>query len=264
MTDELWYWVGFSVFPGIGPVRFEILRAFFGSADAAWHATRAALIETHLPVRLVDEFCSFRTSFSLSSYKEQLERLHVFVLPKNHVRYPKLLSEIPDAPIVLYGKGKKGEEPIDMERTIAVVGTRHPTEYGIEVTTQIVTDLVASGCTIVSGMAYGIDAVAHETAINHHGKTIAVLGCGVDICAPAANMHIYKKLTEEGYGAVVSEMPIGVRPSKGVFPARNRIISGLSRGVLVVEGANDSGTYYGPQRRRTRSGCVCSTWSNHE
>jgi DNA processing protein len=164
------------------------------------------------------------------------------VLPKNHVRYPKLLKEISDAPIVLYGKGKKGEEPIDMERTIAVVGTRHPTEYGIEVTTQIVTDLVASGCTIVSGMAYGIDAVAHETAINHHGKTIAVLGCGVDICAPAANMHIYKKLTEEGYGAVVSEMPIGVRPSKGVFPARNRIISGLSRGVLVVEGANDSGT----------------------
>ncbi|MFH0749746.1 MAG: DNA-processing protein DprA [Candidatus Gottesmanbacteria bacterium] len=242
MTDEELYWIGFSVFPGIGPVRFDLLHTFFGSAKSAWRATRKSLIETHLPIHLVDEFCSFRTSFSLTSYKDELQQLHVFALTKNHAHYPSLLKEISDAPIVLYVKGKKGTTLINMDKTIAVVGTRHPTNYGITVAKQIVADLVAAGCTIVSGMAYGIDAVSHETAIACGGKTIAVLGCGVDICAPFANRHIYQKLTDERFGAVVSEMPLGLRPNKGLFPARNRIISGLSRGVLVVEGAEDSGT----------------------
>jgi DNA processing protein len=128
-----------------------------------------------------------------------------------------------------------------MERTIAVVGTRKASPYGITATEKIVTDLTLSGIVIVSGMAYGIDAAAHHAAISAGGKTIAVLGCGVDIIAPSVNADIYKKLTEEGYGAVISEMPLGLRPSKGLFPSRNRIISGLSRGVVVVEGASDSG-----------------------
>ncbi len=242
MTDEDWYWVGFSVFPGIGPVRFNLLCQYFGTAKNAWEATKTELVETHLPQAIVDAFCSFRASFSLDAYKKALERLHIVALPKTHPHYPHLLKEISDAPIVLYVKGKKGEIPIDMTKTIAVVGTRHPTAYGITVTKQIVSDLVDESCTIVSGMAYGIDAIAHETVVAKHGKTIAVLGCGADICAPYANYHIYKKLTEEGYGAIVSEMPIGVRPNKGLFPQRNRIISGLSLATVVIEGADDSGT----------------------
>lgn len=242
MTDEDWYWVGFSVFPGIGPVRFELLRSYFGSATSAWNASKSALIETNLPGRIVAAFCAFRSSFSIDAYKKELARLHVFVIPKNNPHYPKLLQEISDAPIVLYAKGIKGETPIDMKKTIAIVGTRHPTAYGIAVTKHIVTDLVREGCTIISGMAYGIDAVAHETAIHHNGKTIAVLGCGVDICAPYANYHIYKEVAEGGYGAVISEMPLGLRPDKRLFPARNRIISGLSLGTVVIEGAEDSGT----------------------
>lgn len=251
MTEEERYWVAFSVFPGIGPVRFELLKTHFGSAKEAYTASQEALMQTNLPHDLVDSFCSFRSSFSISSYEEELRAGDVHAITKEHPKYPRLLKEIDDAPIVLYVKGKPSYrqkedqlvvDPIDMERTIAVVGTRHPTPYGVLVTKQIVTDLVGSGCTIVSGMAYGIDAVAHETAIARNGKTIAVVGCGVDICAPRANLHIYEKLTGQGYGAVVSEMPLGLRPSKLLFPVRNRIISGLSLGTVVIEGADDSGT----------------------
>ena len=105
----------------------------------------------------------------------------------------------------------------------------------------MVTELVASGCTIVSGLAYGVDAVAHSAAIEAGGKTIAVLGFGIDIIAPASNARLYHAISN-GFGAIVSEMPLGLRPSKGIFPARNRIISGLSLGVVVVEGADDSGS----------------------
>ncbi len=128
-----------------------------------------------------------------------------------------------------------------MEKTIAVVGTRKITPYGKMATEKIVTSLVRYGFTIVSGMAYGVDAVAHKTAMSCGGKTVAVLGCGVDIIAPPSNRDIYEEIIS-GRGAVVSEMPLSLRPGKGLFPARNRIISGMSLGVVVVEGAQDSGS----------------------
>lgn len=240
MTEEERYFIGFSVFPGIGPVRFGLLVSYFGSAAAAWHATEQELASIHLPTPLVASFCSFRKNFSIDAYIKQLSLCHVIPLTRDHPHYPKLLKEISDAPFVLYVKGKS-VAPIDMDKTIAIVGTRRATSYGRDVTKTLVADFVAAGCTIVSGMAYGVDAVAHETAIASGGKTIAVLGCGVDICAPAENRPIYDAVTAGGYGAAVSEMPLGLRPSKGLFPARNRIISGLSRAVIVVEGAEDSG-----------------------
>ena len=239
-TDEERYFIAFSVFPGIGPVRFGLLLSYFGSAAAAWHASEQELTSIHLSSALVTSFCSFRKRFSIDAYLKQLALCHVIPLTRDHPRYPKLLQEIPDAPFVLYVKGKS-ETPIDMEKTIAIVGTRRATSYGKDVTKTLVSDFVANGCTIVSGMAYGIDAVAHETAIACGGKTITVLGCGVDICAPAQNRPIYDAVTTGGYGAAVSEMPLGLRPNKGLFPARNRIISGLSRAVIVVEGDEHSG-----------------------
>lgn len=241
MTEEEQYWIGFSVFPGIGPVRFSLLRSYFGSAAAAWHASAKELTSVHLPYPLVEAFCSFRKTFSFSSYIQKLVDAHIVPLTQLHPKYPNLLREIDDAPFVLYVKGVK-TRPIDMERTIAIVGTRRATPYGEAVTKTLVFDLVAAGCTIVSGMAYGIDAIAHRATIAAGGKTIAVLGCGVDICAPAKNDDIYDACTKGGYGAAVSEMPLGLRPDKRVFPARNRIISGLSRAVVVIEGAEDSGT----------------------
>ncbi len=239
MDEECRYFIGFSVFPGIGPVRFQLLLSYFGSAAAAWHASEKEFTSIHLPSSLCASFIKFRKDFSIDAYIKQLEKEHVIPIPITHPHYPKLLKEISDAPFVLYVKGKT-TTPIDMDRTIAVVGTRRATSYGMDVTKTLVRDFVAAGCTIVSGMAYGIDATAHETAIASDGKTIAVLGCGVDVCAPAENRHIYDALASGGYGAIVSEMPLGLRPSKGLFPARNRIISGLSKGVLIIEAQEKS------------------------
>jgi len=229
MTDEKRYWVAFSVFPGIGPVRFRLLLEHFGSAKKAWEAP------------LSDKFIHFRKTFDIDEYLEKLEHLHVSVLTLNDPKYPKLLKEISDPPFLLYIRGKNTGEPINLDQTIAVVGTRNITRYGEEVTRKIVKGLVANGFTIVSGMAYGVDAIAHQTAIDSGGKTIAVLGCGIDIIAPEGNARLYRAIGEEGHGAIVSEMPLGLRPDKGMFVARNRIISGLSLGVVVTEGAGDSG-----------------------
>lgn len=241
MDDDAPYWIAFSVFPGIGPVRFALLRDYFGSAQAAWKADWEALRKIHLGDKLVGEFLAFRKTFRLHEYLAKLEALNVHVLTLDDPRYPKRLKEIPDAPFLLYIKAKPSKEKLNLDRTIAVVGTRKITRYGQDVTRRIVEGLVSYGFTIVSGMAYGVDAVAHQAAIDSGGKTIAVLGCGIDIIAPPSNARLYRAMGEQGFGAVVSEMPLGLAPSKGLFTARNRIISGLSLGVVVTEGADDSG-----------------------
>lgn len=241
MEEEKKYWVGFSVFPGIGPIRFKLLLDYFGSAKAAWEAPVKTLKAIRLGEKLTDEFVDFRESFPFDEYLEQLEKLHVSVVTLREPKYPVLLKQIQDAPFVLYVKGHGNKQPINLDRTIAVVGTRQITPYGAQVTQRIVEGLVAYGFTIVSGMAYGVDAAAHASAIDSGGKTIAVLGCGIDIIAPPSNARLYHQIGEEGHGAIVSEMPLGLRPNKGLFPARNRIISGLSLGVVVTEGADDSG-----------------------
>ena len=160
-------------------------------------------------------------------------------ITRDNPRYPRLLREISDPPSLLYVRGTGPK--INLEKTIAVVGTRHPTAYGITVTKKLVSDLVGQGFTIVSGLALGIDAVAHQAAIDAGGKTIAVLGCGIDIIAPSSNARLYWDIVN-GHGAVVSEIPPGVRPGKKRFVTRNRIISGLSLGVVVTEGARVSGS----------------------
>ena len=239
--EETDYWIGFSVFPGIGPVRFKLLLDYFGSAKKAWEASSLELREIKIGDKLADQFDDFRKTFSVSEYIHMLTREHVSVLTLNDPRYPKLLTQISDPPFVLYIKGKKGKTPFNLDRTIGVVGTRKITNYGTEVTKRLVTELVSYGFTIVSGLAYGVDAVAHQSALDAGGKTIAVLGCGIDIIAPPSNARLYHQIADGGNGAIVSEMPFGLRPNKGLFPARNRIISGLSLGVGVTEGASDSG-----------------------
>lgn len=238
MIAEQEYWLAFSVFPGIGPVRFGLLREYFGTAKAAWESSVSDLRNTGLGERLVLSFETFRREFDIGAYKKKLNELHVTPLTLDDSRYPKRLHEISDAPIVLYVRGTGTK--INLEKTIAIVGTRKITPYGTEITKTLASDLSFAGMTIVSGLAYGVDAVAHQSAIDAGGKTIAVLGCGIDIIAPVSNARLYHDIAN-GHGAIVSEMPLGLRPGKGLFPARNRIISGLSLGVVVTEGADDSG-----------------------
>lgn len=241
MNEETTYWVAFSVFPGIGPVRFALLRNYFGTAKAAWEAPTEVLRKIKLGEKLTSQFDHFRKTFDLDDYLKKLEKQHIAVLILTDFRYPKLLKQLTDAPFVLYIKSKPGMEKLNLDRTIGVVGTRKITHYGEDVTKKLVEGLVSYGFTIISGLAYGVDAVAHQAAIEAGGKTIAVLGCGIDIIAPPSNARLYHEIAEQGYGAIVSEMPLGLRPNKGLFPARNRIISGLSLGVVVTEGADDSG-----------------------
>ncbi len=241
MDEEKQHWVAFSVFPGIGPVRFGLLRKYFGTAAAAWKSDAQTLKGIHLGDNLTDQFLTFRKTFHVDEYLASLEKLHVQVLTLDDPRYPTHLKDIPDAPFLLYVRAKPSSQKLDLDRTIAVVGTRKMTSYGKDVTERIVQGLVSYGFTIVSGLAYGVDAAAHQATIEAGGKTIAVLGCGIDIIAPPSNARLYRAIGEDGFGAVVSEMPLGLRPNKGLFPARNRIISGLSLGVVVTEGAGDSG-----------------------
>jgi DNA processing protein len=232
------YWLGFSVFSGIGPVKFNLLLSRFESAKGAWSAPESDLVLV-LGKALLPKFLNFRESFSLQKYEKELREKKVSCLILKDKEYPELLKQAKKAPFVLYIKGKI--EVLQDQKTIGVVGARKTTHYGREVTKLLTQELVLSGFTIVSGMAFGVDAVAAQTAMDCGGKTIAVLGNGVDICHPITNKNIYDQIVREN-GVIVSEVPIGQQPSKGLFPARNRIIAGLSQGVLVTEGSEDSGS----------------------
>lgn len=237
-TEKL-YWLGFSAFPGIGPHRFRLLLEYFKSAQSAWNVSSLELRSIGLAEKLTQSFVEFRKSFSPEKYFESLIKKNISPVASCEKEYPSLLKEIAGPPIILYVRGdlnllKKIPNPV------AVVGTRRITSYGRAVTEQITRGLCESGCTIVSGLAYGVDTVAHKTAIEGNGKTIAVLGCGVDIIHPVSNHSLYWQIVKE-YGVVISEFPPGKYAEKGMFPSRNRIISGLSLGVVVTEGAQDSG-----------------------
>lgn len=155
-------------------------------------------------------------------------------------RYPRMLREIPDPPAVLYVQATDLSLPL--ARTIAVVGTRRVTPYGEAVTRRLTRGLVEAGFTIVSGMALGVDAIAHQTALECGGATITVLGSGIDIIYPASNARLYRTISQARGCAILSEFPPGVGPAKEQFPHRNRIISGLSLGVVVIEGTDRSGS----------------------
>lgn len=232
------YYLAFSVFKeGIGPYRLKLLVDLFGSAEKAWKADQKRLVEAGLPGPVVEKFINFRRLFNLKNYLLSLEKLAVQYLTIIDNNYPALLGEIPDPPPVLY---ILGNPKILETKCIGVVGTRKITSYGREVTEYLTKELVSQNLTIVSGMARGVDSVAHKTALDQKGQTVAVLGSGVDIVYPPENFELHRQIAKSG--AVVSEMPLGHWASRGVFPARNRIISGLSLGIVVTEGDKDSGS----------------------
>lgn len=239
MSERL-YWLGFSLFPGVGPLRFKKLRATFSTLEQAWSASSKEL-ERCLGPALTEKFLAFRKQENLEAYEQRLAATNVSYLTLLDASYPLLLKEISNPPFVLYCKGTFDFVSTENANTVGIVGARRVTSYGEQVT-QIITDgLVESGCIIVSGLALGVDAIAHKATLAAGGKTVAVLGCGVDCCYPQENTQIYARIVESG-GAVVSEYPLGFPPTVGSFPSRNRIIAGLSRGVVVTEGAVDSGS----------------------
>jgi len=230
--------LAFSYCLGIGPVRFKQLRAHFGSADNAYNAKESELA-TILGAKLAHDFIIFRSSFKSDSIISQLSTKHIQVISLGQDAYPKQLAQISDPPICLYVKGNV-KALHNADKMFGIVGTRKASSYGLQVTQIFTKELVAYGFTIVSGLALGIDSKAHTTCVEAGGATIAVLGCGVDIIYPTANKQLYKHIIESG-GAIISEFPPGHTVSPGLFIARNRIIAGLSRGILVVEGAKNSG-----------------------
>ncbi len=241
-TDKKYY-LGFSYFLGIGPVRFKQIINAFGNVKSAYLASHKDLSKI-IGDRLSHRFVTFRDSFNTDKKIKEIKSKNIKVLTLNDDKYPQSLKNISDPPICLYIKGdlKKIDFNNSDSTFFAVVGTRKPTSYGVRVTKRITRDLVECDLITVSGLALGIDAVSHLETLRNGGKTIAVLGCGVDIVYPKENRKIYEDIINKRQGLIVSEFPPGHSVSKGLFVARNRIISGLSQGVLVVEGTEKSGS----------------------
>lgn len=237
--QQINYWIAFNRVLGIGPVKFRLLLDYFQEdLERAWHADGRELGRAGLPQKAIDAFFRQRQDIEPERERERLHKEQVSILTWCDPAYPPLLREIDAPPPVLYLKGKLAEADLF---SLAVVGTRSADDYGRQVTERLVTELIGGKITIVSGLALGIDTLAHEAALNANGRTLAVQACGLNIVYPAKNARLARRIVESGQGALLSEYPLDVRPESGSFPARNRIISGLSQGVLVVQAGERSG-----------------------
>lgn len=244
MTSEEKYLIAFSTVSGIGPARLKLLLDYFGSAGEAWESPEGDLTKVGLPKDVLIQLLEQRKKLKVDQYAEGIVKRGIKFVTINDKNYPARLKNIPNLPVVLYFKSNLDLGQINKlteNKIIGVVGTRKITDYGKEVTAKLVTDLVGAGFTIVSGLALGVDGVAHGAALNAGGKTFAVLGAGVEVVYPLAHTSLYNSILEHG-GAIISEVAPEKLVARGVFPARNRIISGLSEAVLVTEGAIDSGS----------------------
>jgi DNA processing protein len=234
--EQLRYLIGFSHVPGIGRVRLSLLQRCFGNLKKAWLAPIDELQTAGLDARAARSLVVTRAGLSLDDELAKLERLNVKAVSPDDPHFPPRLREVYDSPILIYVMGTLLPED---ECAVGVVGTRRPSVYGRQAAEDISRELSLHRVTVVSGLAAGIDAVAHRAALDAGGRTLAVTGCGLDIVYPASHASLARSIAEQG--ALISEFPLGVRPRPEHFPQRNRIISGLSLGVLVVEAGDRSG-----------------------
>jgi DNA processing protein len=232
-------WVALNMTPGIGPRAAAKLLERFGSAEAVFEATRVELEQLRLLPEAVDSIITRDLLERAELETERAKTLGTEILILDDGVYPSLLREIFDPPITLYVRGA-WEECFD-QPCIAVVGSRRCSTYGQNAALMLARDLAQRGVTVVSGFARGIDAAAHRGALEGGGRTVAVLGTGVDQHYPRDHQRLGEEILENG-GALVTQFPIGTPPTSENFPYRNRIISGLSLGVLVVEAAENSGS----------------------
>jgi DNA processing protein len=236
--NENHYLVLVSSFTFFGSARCALLLSYFGSARKIWTAKRSELLKVGLSEEKVGRFDDYRRGFGEEGYFKRLKKLGISFLTIADSDYPVNLRGLPGTPTVLYVKGAFAKTDIN---ALAIVGSRKMTAYGQEVTEKFARELAGLGVTIVSGLARGVDTAAHRAVLEAHGRTIAVMGCGLNIIYPPENMGLAKEITA-GHGVVISEYPLDYPPLPQNFAARNRIISGLAKGVIVVEGTEHSGT----------------------
>lgn len=237
-TNNTICWIGLSSIGGVGRATFRKLTQRFGSPAGVLAAPKDGLVEHGgLAPETAEEIVSGTWKDAAAAEAERAESAGIDIVTVDDEAYPAILKDIPDPPLFLYIYGSL--RPRDRQ-AIAIVGTRTPTHYGLTLTHRMAYELAAAGRTIVSGMARGIDTQAHKGALAANGGTIAVLGCGIDIAYPPENRDIRDRIAQ--IGAVLTEYPFGTRPEPGFFPARNRIISGLAAGTIIVEAAADSGS----------------------
>ena len=238
MDNDKKYYNAFNFIPQIGPVRFRKLISYFKSMEDAWNAKASEFYEAGIEQDIVEKILESKKNIFVDQEFEKLEKENIKIITIDESLYPTLLKETHSAPAVLYFKGKIEKDDL----AIAIVGPRKVSIYGRQVASQLASELSMSGLAVVSGMALGVDTIAHNECIKLKNKTIAVLGGGIDTASiyPSSNCQTAENIISSG-GAIVSEYPIGTPPLKQHFPARNRIISGLSLGVLVIEASEKSG-----------------------
>ena len=230
------YWVGFSLIKGIGAVRMQALVSYFGTLENAWKARAEELVAAGIPSRVVGNFVEVRNRTDPMEAYNTITTRGIQVLTREDTDYPEKLANIYQPPPVLFYRGTLKAED---RWSVAIVGTRRVTAYGRQVTEQVCTYLARNGLTVVSGLARGVDGIAHQTTLANGGRTIAVLGSGVDDIYPPEHRQLAEKIIENG--AVISDYAPGTPPDASNFPPRNRIISGLSMASVVVEAGETSG-----------------------
>jgi DNA processing protein len=230
------FWVGFNLVKGIGAVRLQALRDHFGDLAIAWQAPLDALQAAGLSVKLAERVAQVRLNLDLDKILTRLSSQGIEILTWEDDLYPPRLKEIDQPPPVLYVRGGLTSED---SWAVAVVGTRRVSGYGRQVAEELASFLAANGVTVVSGLARGVDGVAHQSALRSGGRTIAVLGSGVDRIYPPEHAQLAARIIANG--ALISDYPPGTPPDSSNFPPRNRIISGLSMATVVVEAGETSG-----------------------
>lgn len=240
--------------PQVGPVTFDsLMKAYNHEVCEIFKANKRKLMAVERVGEVAaDAIVNWRNYFDIDKEKSECQRLNVDFIARTHSCFPPLLKEIYDTPIGLYSLG-----PVDIpNKTVAIVGSRRATLYGMSIAKRLASDLAKLGFCIVSGMARGIDAAAHEGALEVGGQTVAVLGCGVDVVYPSENEKLYQKIKE--HGAVVSEFVIGRRADRRTFPMRNRIVSGLAQAVIVVETNSNGGSMITARMGMEQGRTVCA------
>ena len=241
MVEERAYWLAWSQVDRVGPVLLRRLQQHFGALADAWKASAAQLEQVEgFGYQSVKAVTAARSQLNPQQFLEQHSVKNPCFWTPADADYPRLLLEIPTPPPVLYYRGLvQPQENHGIKPMVSIVGTREPTDYGKRWTQKISVALAKHGFTVVSGMAAGIDTEAHSGCLAVGGRTIAVLGTGVDLIYPPRNRNLYEQIQQQGL--VVSEYPAGTQPNRVHFPQRNRIIAGLCRAVLVMEAPSKSG-----------------------
>ncbi len=238
-TPDHKFYNAFNLISQMGPMRFKKLCDYFDTMEDAWDANLIEYKKAGLEKNVIEKIVQLKKNISPEKEFEKLEKEGIKIVTINDELYPQILREIHTAPALLYYKGQLEKDSLP----IAIVGSRKVSIYGKQAASQFARELSQAGFIIISGMAFGTDSIAHRECLKLKNRTIAVLGGGINTNSiyPSSNRQIAEEIISEG-GAIISEYPLGTPPLKQHFPARNRIISGLSLGVLVIEAAKSSGT----------------------